>query len=120
MSTIKFLVPLLVLTVGSALVAAGDHYGDVIEKTTTFFSTLVSYLAIVLLATKFKGVSLLSTKAEKLTAVALVVLTLVDGLYPAFIYRDQQLPSDYWAIFSVQLIFNIFIAKVITSDQSRN
>ncbi|KJY86357.1 hypothetical protein TW84_19880 [Vibrio neptunius] len=117
-SKLKYLIPLLVLMLGSAYMNAYNEVGDSIEITIAFISPLLAYVAIAALIAKFQGLELFSSNFIKYFSVALIATTIAETAYPAFIYRDQTVPSDLWTIFSIQLLFNIYIVRVIKNDQS--
>ncbi|WP_045405715.1 hypothetical protein [Vibrio jasicida] len=103
----------LLLVLGSSAFSAIEYWGDYVEKTISFVSSMVTFLVIVSLFGKAKGVTLFTKEQTKTICFVYVFLLVIEQGYPLYIYRDQTLPDDYFFIFSIQLAFNAFIAKVL-------
>ncbi|MDN3612574.1 hypothetical protein ACFFUP_10180 [Vibrio ostreicida] len=110
---LKFVVPLSILMLGSAFLNASNTYGYEVEQAITFVSTLTAYIAIVALFAKWRDASIFSPTFIKYYSFLFIAITVLEAVYPAYIYRDQTLPPDYWTMFSIQLLLNLFIVKVI-------
>jgi hypothetical protein len=117
-SKIKYLIPLLILTLGSAYMSASSAAGDSVEIFIAFVSPLLAYVAIAVLIAKYRGLELFSPKTIKYFSIVFIATTVAETAYPAFIYRDQTLPPDLWTIFVIQLLFNLYIVRVIRNEQS--
>ena len=117
-SKIKYLIPLLLLMLGSAYMNAYNTVGDSVELFIAFINPLLAYIAIAALIAKFQGLNLFSSKFIKYFSIALIIITIADTAYPAFIYRDQTYPTDLWTVFSIQLLLNIYIVSIIRNDKS--
>ncbi|WP_414931850.1 hypothetical protein [Vibrio europaeus] len=116
-SKLKYLIPLLILTLGSAYMNASNAVGDSVEIFIAFLSPLLAYVAIAALIAKYQGIELFSSKAIKYFSIIFIATTIAETVYPAFIYRGQTLPTDLWTIFAIQLLLNIYIVRVIRNEQ---
>jgi hypothetical protein len=108
------LVLFILLTVGSALINASSFVASFGEQVIAFVQELITYAVILLLALTFLNVELISAKVRKGVGISFVLVTIVETIYPMVLYHDQTLPADYLFVFSVQLMLNIYIAKVIS------
>lgn len=113
---LKYLAPLLILVAGSAYVNAINTVGDWVEHVNAFISPVLTYIAIAALFGKYQGFNIFSRTFIKYFSILFIVMTVVDTAYPAFIYREQNFPPDFWVVFFVQLLLNIYIVRVITSE----
>ncbi|MDA9557075.1 hypothetical protein N9R79_06180 [Vibrio sp.] len=111
----KFSLALLIfLLAGSALSNAILVSGEVVEQVISAISTVLSYAMVVCLFVKFKGSDIIGKKVMHILAGVFVAFTFIEGLAPVLIYSEQSFPSSFFTLFSIQLVINLFIARVIT------
>lgn len=108
------LVLLILLTAGSAFINASSLVASTGEQVIAFIQELITYVVIFLLALTFLKIETISAKVRKGVGISFVLMTIVESVYPMALYHDQTLPSNYLFVFSVQLMLNIYIAKVIS------
>ncbi|KJY88624.1 hypothetical protein TW84_14030 [Vibrio neptunius] len=109
---------LLLLTVVSALMYALGMVASISEQVIGFLASLTNYPIVITLFLSFKGVDLLGRNVRKVLAVWFVLITILEGLYPVFLYANQEIPSDYYTLLSLQILLNLYIAKVITDERN--
>ncbi len=107
------------LIIGGSTLAAMSKVGNSVERVIEFFNSLLGYICIVMLFAHYKGVQFFSSNAIRCFSGVFIFITLADAIYPIYEYSEQNIPSDYWTIFGFQLIFNVFVVKVITSKSSQ-
>lgn len=108
----------LFLTVGSAFSNAYALVASLGEQIIAFVSALITYAVIVSLFLTFVGSDVLAGKVRKYIAVSFVLMTIIENVYPMILYYEQTLPSNYLFLFSIQLLVNGFMAKVISHERS--
>ncbi len=112
------LILLSVLLFGAAFVNAFAVVGDVVEKVIGFITSLLGYGAVIFLFAAYKGIPIFNQKVMSLFSVLFLVMTVVETFYPVFIYRDQTFPSDYFTVFFLQFLMNVYIVKVVLYECS--
>lgn len=110
---------LIFLIVGSAVMYALGMVASSVEKVIGFLSSAINYPIIIALFLTFRGVDLLGYRVRKHLSIWFVVVTLLEGIVPVFIYADQQTPNDYYTMLALQILLNLYIAKVITCGFKR-
>ena len=114
----KAIVLFAFLTVGSAFLNAYGMVAGVLEQVISFFSTLITYAVIVTLFTVFMGADVIKSKIRTYIGVSFVLMTIVENVCPMILYSNQTLPDDYYFVFFIQLILNVYIAKVIANERN--
>ncbi len=114
----KAIVLFAFLTVGSAFLNAYGMVASVLEQVISFFSTLITYAVIVTLFTVFMGADVIRSKIRTYIGVSFVLMTIVENVCPMILYSNQTLPDDYYFVFFIQLILNVYIAKVIANERN--
>ncbi|WP_285348964.1 hypothetical protein [Vibrio sp. D173a] len=114
----KAIVLFAFLTVGSAFLNAYGMVASVLEQVISFFSTLITYAVIVTLFTVFMGADVIKSKIRTYIGVSFVLMTIVENVCPMILYSNQTLPDDYYFVFFIQLILNVYIAKVIANERN--
>ena len=114
----KAIVLFAFLTVGSAFLNAYGMVASVLEQVISFFSTLITYAVIVTLFTVFMGADVIKSKIRTYIGVSFVLMTIVENVCPIILYSNQTLPDDYYFVFFIQLILNVYIAKVIANKRN--
>ncbi|EGR3070255.1 hypothetical protein DMW20_11890 [Vibrio parahaemolyticus] len=106
---------LMFLGLGYSILSGVGKVGDKVEMFLSFFSSLLMFAAIILLAFKVAGKKVMNHKAAKTFGIVFVSTTVVEAVYPALIYSDQGTPTAYWMILFIQVAINAYIAEVIKS-----
>lgn len=114
----KAIVLFAFLTVGSAFLNAYGMVASVLEQVISFFSTLITYAVIVTLFSVFMGADVIDSKIRTYIGISFVLMTIVENVCPMILYSDQTLPDDYYFVFFIQLILNVYIAKVIAHERN--
>ena len=114
----KAIVLFAFLTVGSAFLNAYGMVASVLEQVISFFSTLITYAVIVTLFTVFMGADVIKSKIRTYIGASFVLMTVVENVCPMILYSNQTLPDDYYFVFFIQLILNVYIAKVIANKRN--
>ena len=114
----KAIVLFAFLTVGSAFLNAYGMVASVLEQVISFFSTLITYAVIVTLFTVFMGADVIKSKIRTYIGASFVLMTVVENVCPMILYSNQTLPDDYYFVFFIQLILNVYIAKVIANERN--
>ncbi|ENV5866312.1 MULTISPECIES: hypothetical protein [Vibrio] len=114
----KAIVLFAFLTVGSAFLNAYGMVASVLEQVISFFSTLITYAVIVTLFSVFMGADVIDSKIRTYIGISFVVMTIVENVCPMILYSNQTLPDDYYFVFFIQLILNVYIAKVIAHERN--
>lgn len=114
----KAIVLFAFLTVGSAFLNAYGMVASVFEQVISFFSTLITYAVIVTLFSVFMGADVIDSKIRTYIGISFVVMTIVENVCPMILYSNQTLPDDYYFVFFIQLILNVYIAKVIAHERN--
>lgn len=114
----KAIVLFAFLTVGSAFLNAYGMVASVLEQVISFFSTLITYAVIVTLFSVFMGTDVIDSKIRTYIGISFVLMTIVENVCPMILYSNQTLPDDYYFVFFIQLILNVYIAKVIAHERN--
>ncbi|HHF2888688.1 TPA: hypothetical protein ACVO0J_004685 [Vibrio diabolicus] len=114
----KAIVLFAFLTVGSAFLNAYGMVASVLEQVISFFSTLITYAVIVTLFSVFMGADVIDSKIRTYIGISFVLMTIVENVCPMILYSNQTLPDDYYFVFFIQLILNVYIAKVIAHERN--
>ncbi|HHF3206067.1 TPA: hypothetical protein ACPJ2F_001384 [Vibrio diabolicus] len=114
----KAIVLFAFLTVGSAFLSAYGMVASVLEQVISFFSTLITYAVIVTLFSVFMGADVIDSKIRTYIGISFVLMTIVENVCPMILYSNQTLPDDYYFVFFIQLILNVYIAKVIAHERN--
>ncbi|BCL70536.1 hypothetical protein TUMSATVNIG1_24980 [Vibrio nigripulchritudo] len=115
---IRVIVLLAILAGGSAFMNAYNTVGDTVEQAIAFVTPLLAYIAIIALVGIYQKVKIFSDKFISYFSVFFILFTILENVYPMYLYRDQTLPNDYLVLFFLQLLLNIYIVKVIRSEQN--
>ncbi|WP_299134606.1 hypothetical protein [uncultured Vibrio sp.] len=105
------------LTSSSAFVSAYGMTASFGEQIIAFMSSLVSYIIVVSLFLKFTNVDVISSKYRTLIGVSFVCTTILENIYPMILFRSEALTTEYYLIFSIQLVISMYIASV-TMDET--
>ncbi|HHX8369151.1 hypothetical protein [Vibrio alginolyticus] len=114
----KAIVLFAFLTVGSAFLNAYGMVASVLEQVISFFSTLITYAVIVTLFSVFMDADVIDSKIRTYIGISFVLMTIVENVCPMILYSNQTLPDDYYFVFFIQLILNVYIAKVIAHERN--
>lgn len=114
----KAIVLFAFLTVGSAFLNAYGMVASVLEQVISFFSTLITYAVIVTLFSVFMGADVIDSRIRTYIGISFVLMTIVENVCPMILYSNQTLPDDYYFVFFIQLILNVYIAKVIAHERN--
>ncbi|GEM77523.1 hypothetical protein [Vibrio sagamiensis] len=113
------LLVLLFLIFGSALLYANGIVASPLEKVIGFLSSFFNYPIAIALFLTFKGSELLSYSFRKYLAISFILVFLLEKLTPLYIYSEQGIPKNYLTMTALQLLLNLFIAKVITHGNNK-
>lgn len=109
-------IPLLAffyITVTSSAFFSISAVGDPIEHLIKFISPMIMFLVIIALFSQYRNSSPFTRSECRYIAIAYILVTILDYLYPVFRYWEQDFGSEHYTLFIFELGINAAIARVI-------
>lgn len=95
--------------------AAYSVYGDFVEKTIAFLTSLMVFFVLVALFDIYRQGHNLTMKEKKVIAMSFPLLTIIEYVYPVLKYSEQK-HSDYVYPFLMDFTISLLVFTIIWSN----
>lgn len=107
------LVAFLYIAIISAAANALGIVGDYVEQMIGFISPLLMFVVVAVLLAQWQGMELFNKKVRLALAVLLLIITIIEYVYPMLAYSEQTFSPNHTTLLFVEFSINAVIARIL-------